>query len=85
MAKTAKRLRARGVDVQEDVVKVTAVGTGFRRSPKVAATMFAALAKERINIEMITTSDLKICCVVSKEHADVALRVLHKAFKLGRR
>lgn len=85
LAKTAKRLRARGVDVQEDVVKVTAVGTGFRRSPKVAATMFAALAKERINIEMITTSDLKICCVVSKEHADVALRVLHKAFKLGRR
>lgn len=85
LAKTAKALRARGVDVQEDVVKVTAVGTGFRRSPKVAATMFAALAKERINIEMITTSDLKICCVVSKEHADVALRALHKAFKLGRR
>ena len=85
LAKTAKRLRARAVDVQEDVVKVTAVGTGFRRSPKVAATMFEALAKERINIEMISTSDLKICCVVSKEHADVALRVLHKAFKLGRR
>ena len=85
LAKTAKRLRARAVDVQEDVVKVTAVGTGFRRSPKVAATMFEALAKERINIEMISTSDLKICCVVSKEHADVALRALHKAFKLGRR
>ncbi|MDE2291885.1 MAG: aspartate kinase, partial [Elusimicrobia bacterium] len=85
LAGAARRLGASGVQVQEDVVKITAVGTGFRRSPKVAAVMFDTLARERINIEMISTSDLKICCVVSKEKADVALRALHKAFRLGRR
>ena len=85
LAACAKRLGARKVEVQEDVVKITAVGTGFRRSPKVAAVMFDTLAKQRINIEMITTSDLKICTVVAKEHADIALRALHKAFGLGRR
>ncbi|MBI3297765.1 MAG: aspartate kinase [Elusimicrobia bacterium] len=85
LAAAAKKLGARGVDLQEGVVKITAVGTGFRRSPKVAALMFSTLAKAKINIEMITTSDLKVCCVVSTEHADVALRALHKAFGLGRR
>ena len=84
LALAAKKLGARGVELQEDVVKITAVGTGFRRSPKVAALMFATLAEKRVNIEMISTSDLKICCVVQKRHAEGALRALHKAFKLGR-
>ena len=53
-----------------------------RCSPAVAARMFDALAKNKINIQMISTSDLKICCVIERRHAETALRVLHKAFAL---
>ena len=81
----ASKLGARRVDLHDQVVKLTAVGTGFRRHPKVAATMFRTLAKGRINIHMISTSDLKICCVIDRRHADTALRLLHKAFGLARR
>ncbi len=78
-------LGARRVDLHDQVVKLTAIGTGFRSHPKIAAKMFQALAKNRINIHMISTSDLKICCVIDRRHADTALRILHKAFGLGRR
>jgi len=81
----AKKLGARGVDVQDRVVKLTAVGTGFRRHPKIAATMFAALAKARINIQMISTSDLRVSCVIDGKHGEKALRLLHKAFGLDKK
>lgn len=87
--KTLKRLAraigAKRVLVQDSVVKVTAVGTGFRRSPKIAAKMFKTLAQNGINIQMISTSDLKISCVIERRQAETAIRALHKAFGLARR
>ena len=79
------KLGARGIDVQDRVVKLTAVGTGFRRNPKIAATMFAVLAKARINIQMISTSDLRVSCVIDGKHGEKALRLLHKAFGLNKK
>ncbi|HAH07523.1 MAG TPA: aspartate kinase [Elusimicrobia bacterium] len=81
----ARRIGAKRVDITEQVAKVTVVGTGFRRHAGIAAKMFGTLADAGINIHMITTSDLKLCCIVDARHAESALRALHKAFKLGRR
>lgn len=80
----ARRLRAGRVDLNEQVAKVSAVGTGFRHSPRIAATMFSALAEQRINIHMISASDLRVSCVVDLSHAEAAVRALHKAFGLAR-
>ena len=63
----AKALRAERVDLNEEVAKISAVGTGFRHSPKIAATMFTALADQKINIHMISASDLRVSCVVDLE------------------
>jgi aspartate kinase len=81
----AREIGAKGVDSDESVARVTAVGTGFRRDAGVAARMFGALAEAGINIHMILTSDLKISCVLDARHAETALRALHKAFGLSRR
>ncbi|MFA5141287.1 MAG: aspartate kinase [Elusimicrobiota bacterium] len=85
LGRIAKRIGAKRVDVHEQVAKISTVGTGFRRDPAVAATMFKALADGGINIHMISTSDLRISCVIDSRHGEQALRLLHKAFKLGRR
>lgn len=73
------------VQADEAVAKVSAVGTGFRQHPWVAAKMFETLANRRINIHMIAASDLRISCVVDARHAETALQALHKAYGLGRR
>ena len=80
----AKSLRAERVDLHEQVAKVSAVGTGFRHSPKIAATMFKALADQKINIHMISASDLRVSCVVDLKDGEVALKALHKAYGLAR-
>lgn len=84
LAAIAKALKSR-VDVHDQVAKVSAVGTGFRHHPWVAATMFEALAKHKINIHMIVASDLRVSCVVDLKHGEAALRALHKAYGLERR
>jgi aspartate kinase len=84
LAKVAKDLKA-VVELDEEVAKVSAVGTGFRHHPWVAATMFDVLADNKINIHMIAASDLRISCVVDLRHAETALRALHKAYGLGRK
>ncbi|HAZ07971.1 MAG TPA: aspartate kinase [Elusimicrobia bacterium] len=80
----AKKLGAERVDLHDQVAKVSAVGTGFRHSPKIAATMFSALAKHKINIHMISASDLRVSCVVDLQNGETALRALHKAYGLGK-
>jgi aspartate kinase len=80
----AKKLRAERVDLNEQVAKVSAVGTGFRHSPKIAAAMFTALAAEKINIHMITASDLRVSCVVDLQNGESSLKALHKAFGLAK-
>jgi len=85
LERIAREIGAERVDLHDQVAKVSAVGTGFRRDPTVAARMFKALADSGINIHMITTSDLRISCVIDSRHGETALRILHRAFKLGRR
>ena len=68
---------------EKDIVKVSIVGVGMRSHAGVAAKMFSALAGEGINILMISTSEIKISCVVSAKYTELAVRVLHDAFELG--
>ncbi|MFH1724873.1 MAG: aspartate kinase [Elusimicrobiota bacterium] len=85
LTRLARSLGGARVDIHDQVVKLTAVGTGFRRDPSVGAKMFSTLAANRINIQMISASDLRISCVIDRRHAETALRVLHKAFGLSRK
>ncbi len=66
----------------EDIAKVSLVGIGMRSHSGVAAEMFEALARVGINIQMISTSEIKISCVVAEEAADQAVRILHRTFGL---
>ncbi|MBU1367162.1 MAG: aspartate kinase, partial [Candidatus Omnitrophica bacterium] len=68
----------------ENIAKVSLVGVGMKSHPGVAAKCFSALAKNKINIEMISTSEISISCVVRKESGRKALKVLHLAFELSK-
>jgi aspartate kinase len=72
-----------GVAWDEQMGKVSVVGAGMRSHPGVAATVFRVLGDEGINIEMISTSPIKISCVVSADRVADAVRALHAAFELG--
>ena len=65
------------------IAKVSMVGVGMRTHSGVAARMFAALAKESINIMMISTSEIKVSCVIEEKYTELAVRVLHDAFELA--
>ncbi|OGX38260.1 MAG: aspartate kinase [Omnitrophica WOR_2 bacterium RIFCSPHIGHO2_02_FULL_68_15] len=80
----ARAIRAKGVTCDEQIAKVSVVGVGMRSHSGIAARMFQALAKESINIGMISTSEIKISCVIRKRQAAAAVRALHKAFGLDR-
>ncbi len=67
----------------DNLGQVSIVGTGMQNAPGVAAVMFSALAKAGVNIEMITTSQIRITCVVDEEQVNDAVRTLHDAFELG--
>jgi len=67
----------------EQIGKVSIVGAGMRSHPGVAAKVFRVLGEERINIEMISTSPIKISCVIAADRVADAVNVLHKAFELG--
>ena len=78
-----------GLDVAEKVLKddhtgkVSIVGAGMRSHPGVAAKVFEVLGEQKINIEMISTSPIKISCVIAAERVEDAVKALHKAFELG--
>jgi len=74
---------SQGVRTEERIGKVSIVGAGMRSHPGVAAKVFAVLGDERINIEMISTSPIKISCVISADRVPDAVRALHSAFELG--
>ncbi len=78
--KTAPAIEAKGVDVDTDIAKVSVVGVGMRTHAGVAAKMFRVLAEERVNIEMISTSEIKISVVIAAKYTELAVRVLHEAF-----
>ncbi|OKH22861.1 aspartate kinase [Chroogloeocystis siderophila] len=71
------------VVVDSAIAKVSVVGAGMVGQPGVAARMFEALAQHQINIQMITTSEIKISCVVAQEQGTTALKAIHAAFELG--
>jgi aspartate kinase len=73
-------LKAKGVKVDIDIAKVSVVGVGMRTHAGVAAKMFEVLAREGINIEMISTSEIKISVVIDAKYTELAVRVLHDAF-----
>ncbi|MCS7172952.1 MAG: aspartate kinase [Armatimonadetes bacterium] len=78
----ARELGATRVEGEEGVAKVSVVGAGMVSNPGVAATMFGALAAEQINIQMISTSEIKISCVIDAASVPRAVRALHRAFNL---
>ena len=78
----AKKVGAGGVTHNAALGKVSVVGTGMQNSPGYASTMFRSLADAGVNIEMITTSEIRITCIVSENQCADAVRALHKAFEL---
>ncbi len=80
----AKMIKADGVETDDQVAKVSIVGVGMRNHSGVAATMFEVLAKEGINIQMISTSEIKVSCLIHSNYTELAVRALHTAFGLDR-
>ena len=78
----AKEVGAQGVEYDENISKVSIVGVGMRSHAGVASRMFSALAGEGINILMISTSEIKISCVIEAKYTELAVMVLHDAFGL---
>ncbi len=81
--KLQSEIKFREIVVDANIAKVSIVGSGMIGSPGVAAKFFEALAKENVNIYMITTSEIKISCVVSKDQGIQALKAVHEAFGLS--
>jgi aspartate kinase len=71
-----------GMDFDDSVCKVSVVGVGMKSHSGVAATAFSALAKEGINIEMISTSEIKISMIIAEKYAELAVRKLHTIYEL---
>jgi len=81
--KVARRIRAHKVLEDRDIARVSIVGVGMKAHTGVAAKMFEALAAKKINIDMITTSEISISCIIKKKNAEKAVRSIHTKFGLG--
>jgi aspartate kinase len=79
---TIKEFGGKEVKSNEDIAKVSIVGVGMRSHSNVATQMFSALAREGINIQMISTSEIKISCIIDSKYTELAVRALHDAFQL---
>jgi aspartate kinase len=82
MQEQAAEIGAKGVEVDEGIAKVSIVGLGMRSHAGIAARMFDLLSAEGINIEMISTSEIKISCVIEAKYGELAVRTLHAGFGL---
>jgi len=80
----AKNIGAGEVLKDQDISRVSIVGVGMKSHSGVAATMFGALAKNKINIEMISTSDISISCIIQKKFGETAVKALHEKFGLAK-
>ena len=80
--RVAKEMGAKGIEVEDRVAKVSLVGVGMRSHAGIASRMFEALSKESINIQLITTSEIKISVVIEEKYLELAVRALHSAFGL---
>jgi len=84
MKKLAEKIKAGEVMDDRNIARVSLVGSGMRSHPGIAAKMFQILADNKVNIEMIATSEISISCIISQDLSDKAVKALHKAFKLDR-
>ncbi|MEW6519643.1 MAG: aspartate kinase [Thermodesulfobacteriota bacterium] len=84
MQKTAEEIGAESVSGDTKIAKVSIVGVGMRNHSGIATTMFHILSRENINIMMITTSEIKISCVIEEKYTELAVRALHDAFELDK-
>jgi aspartate kinase len=82
--KTIKELGGKEVDADENIAKVSIVGVGMRSHSNIATQMFSALANEGINIHMISTSEIKISCIIDSKYTELAVRALHDEFELDK-
>ena len=80
--KIAKKVKAGEVTSDKNIARVSIVGAGMRSHHGIAARMFKALAQAKINIEMISTSEISISCIINQAQVDKAVRALHKEFEL---
>ena len=80
----ARQIGAEEVYGGKDIAKVSVIGVGMRNHSGVASTMFNTLAKENVNIIMISTSEIRISCVIEEKYTELAVQVLHSAFGLDR-
>jgi aspartate kinase len=83
--KAAEEIGADGVATDENIAKVSIVGVGMRSHSGVASRMFQALAAEGINILMISTSEIKISCIINDKYTELAVRILHDTFGLSKK
>lgn len=81
---TNKEFAGKEVKFNEDIAKISIVGVGMRSHSNVATQMFSALANEGINIHMISTSEIKISCIIDSKYTELAVRALHDAFELDK-
>ncbi len=84
MDKVAKKIRAFTVSADSKISKISIVGAGMRSHSGVAARIFKSLSKEKINILMISTSEIKVSCIIEQKHTKAAVNALHKAFELDK-
>ncbi|MEK8035501.1 MAG: aspartate kinase [candidate division NC10 bacterium] len=84
LAIVAKDIGAAGVAADDRVAKISVVGVGMRSHAGVAAQMFAILSKDGINIQMISTSEIAVSCVIEDKYTELAVRALHDAFDLAK-
>ncbi|MEX2334614.1 MAG: ACT domain-containing protein, partial [Pseudohongiella sp.] len=83
VAEIAERIGAKNVSFDKKIAKVSLVGVGMRSHAGIASKMFKTLADESINIQIITTSEIKISVVIEEKYLELAVRSLHAAFGLG--
>ncbi|MGB7574909.1 MAG: aspartate kinase [Thermodesulfobacteriota bacterium] len=81
---TNKEFAGKEVKFNEDIAKISIVGVGMRSHSNVATQMFSALANEGINIHMISTSEIKISCIIDSKYTELAVRALHDTFELDK-
>jgi len=82
MKELVPEIGAEDVKIDENITKISIIGAGMQGQSGIATTMFSSLAKENINIMMISTSEIKISCVIETKYTELAVRVLHDAFGL---
>lgn len=82
--RVVREIGGSGLSYGNDIAKVSIVGAGMQSNPGVAATMFEALADENINIHMISTSEIRVSCIIDEDRIEAAVRALHQKFELDK-